>query len=148
MVYNNKKFLSRLKRLQLISGISLLLAISAAILFEYYMVVIILGAVLLLMCLLTRILNFNYVGIQIANGKLIIRYYALYAVDRSYESIEFPVGALRNVRVKKYLFGLKWDLYLAVKLKQGMASFPAVCLSAIPFGDRRELVDEIKGLIT
>lgn len=148
MVYNNKRFLSRLKHLQLISGISLLIAISAAILFEYYMLVVILGAVLLLMSLLTRILNFNFVGIQLANGKLIIRYYALYAVDRSYESIEFPVGALRHVRVKKYLFGLKWDLHLAVKLKQGMASFPAVCLSAIPFRDRRELVDEIKGLIT
>ena len=112
------------------------------------MLVIILGAVLLLMSLLTRILNFNFVGIQIENEKIIIRYYALYAVDRSYESIEFPVGALRNVKVKKYLFGLKWDLHLDVKLKQGMASFPAVCLSAIPFRDRRELVDELKGLIT
>lgn len=148
MVYNNKKFLSRLKHLQLISGISLLLAISAAIIIEYYMLVVILGAALLLMSLLTRILNFNFVGIQIANGKLTIRYYALYAVDRSYESIECPIGALRNVKIKKYLFGLKWDLHLDVKLKQGMASFPAVCLSAIPFRDRRELVDELKGLIT
>jgi hypothetical protein len=148
MVYNNKKFLSRLKSLQLISGISLLLAISAAIMIEYFILVIILGSVLLLMSVLTRILNFNFVRIQIEKEKIIIRYYALYAVDRSYESIECPIGALRNVKVKKYLFGLKWDLHLDVKLKQGMASFPAICLSAIPFRDRRELVDVIKGLIT
>jgi hypothetical protein len=53
---------------------------------------------------------------------------------------------LRQVKVKKYLFGLKWDLHLTVKLKQGMASYPAICLSAVPFKERRKIVETLKDL--
>ena len=147
MLYNNKKFLSLLKKIQLISGISLLLAMTAAILLGHFVLVLYLGVVLLVLLILTRVLNFNFVRIQLENEKLIIRYYSLYSVDRNYESIEFPVHSLRKVTVKKYLFGLKWDLRLTVKLKQGMADYPAICLSAIPFEERRRLVGIIKDLV-
>ena len=76
-----------------------------------------------------------------------IRFYSLFAVDRDYESIEFPVASLRRVLVKKYLLGLKWDLHLFVKLKQGMASYPPICLSAIPFGERKKIVELMNSLI-
>jgi hypothetical protein len=84
------------------------------------------------------------VRFQLENNKVQIRYYALFSVDRSYESVEFPTVSLRQVKVKKYLFGLKWDLHLTVKLKQGMASYPAICLSAIPFGERKNIVEELR----
>jgi hypothetical protein len=147
MLYNNKKFLSLLKKIQLFSGISLLLAMTAAILLEHFVLVFYLGVVLMLMLILTRVLNFNFVRFQLENEKLIIRYYSLYSVDRNYESIEFPVHSLRKVIVKKYLFGLKWDLRLTVKLKQGMADYPAVCLSAVPFEERQKIVKEIRELV-
>ncbi len=147
MLYNNKKFLSLLKKIQLFSGISLLLAMTAAILLEHFVLVFYLGVVLMLMLILTRVLNFNFVRFQLENEKLIIRYYSLYSVDRNYESIEFPVHSLRKVIVKKYLFGLKWDLRLTVKLKQGMADYPSVCLSAVPFEERQKIVKEIRELV-
>lgn len=147
MHYNNKKFLSFLKKIQIFSGISLLLAMTAAILLEQFLLVFCLGIVLMLMLILTRILNFNFVRIQLENDKLIIRHYSLYSVDRNYESIELPVHSLRKVIVKKYLFGLKWDLRLTVKLKQGMADYPPVCLSAIPFAERKNLVKLMRDMI-
>lgn len=147
MVYNNKKFLSFLKKIQLFTGISLLLAMTVAILFEHFVLVLVLGVVLMLMLILIRILNFNFVRIQLENERLIIRYYSLYSVDRDYESIEFPVHSLRKVTVKKYLFGLKWDLRLTVRLKQGMADYPPVCLSALPYEERRKLVKVITDLV-
>ena len=147
MVYNNKKYLSLLKQIQLISGVFILIAISVTIWLEQYRIVVLLGIFLLLMTLLTRALNFNFVRVQIENGKVIIRHYALYSVDRDYESIEFPIASLRHARIKKYFFGLKWDLHLTVKLKQGLASYPPICLTAIPSGDRIKLINAISELL-
>ncbi len=136
-----------LKQVQLISGVAILLAISVTIWLEQYRIVVILGILLLLMTLLARVLNYNFVRVQIENGKLIIRHYALYSVDRDYESIEFPIASLRHIKVKKYFFGLKWDLHLTVKLKQGLASYPPVCLSAVPFSERKKILNAINELL-
>ena len=147
MVYHNKAYLSMLKQVQLISGVAILLAISVTIWLEQYRIVVILGILLLLMTLLARVLNYNFVRVQIENGKLIIRHYALYSVDRDYESIEFPIASLRHIKVKKYFFGLKWDLHLNGKLKQGLASYPPVCLSAVPFSERKKILNAINELL-
>jgi len=147
MRYNNKKFLSFLKKCLMFSGITLLLSMSAAIFFQRFDIVLILSFLLIALLVLDRILNFSFVRIQQENNRLIIRFYSLFTVERNYESIEFPVASLRYIKVKKYLFGLKWDLYLTVKLKQGMASYPAICLSAIPFRDRKILLEQFNNLI-
>lgn len=147
MLYNNKKYLSSLKIRLMISGIVLLLAMSVAIFLQRFDIVLILSLLFISGLILTRILNFSFVRIQQENNKLMVRFYSLFAVDRNYESIEFPVTSLRHVTVKKYLLGLKWDLHLTVKLKQGMAGYPPISLSAIPFGDRKKLVAMIKDLV-
>ena len=147
MLYNNKKHLAFLKNSLMLSGLVLLLTMSVAVFFQRFEIVLVLACLLITGLVLNRILNFNYVRFQLENNKVLIRYYALFSVDRSYESVEFPTVSLRQAKVKKYLFGLKWDLYLTVKLKQGMASYPAICLSAIPFRERKILVEELMGLI-
>ena len=144
MLYNNKKHLAFLKNSLMISGLVLLLTMSVAVFFQRFEIVLVLACLLIAGLVLNRILNFNYVRFQLENNKVLIRYYALFSVDRSYESVEFPTVSLRQVKVKKYLLGLKWDLYLTVKLKQGMASYPAICLSAVPFGERKKIVKEIR----
>jgi len=144
MLYNNKKYLAFLKNSLMISGLVLLLTMSVAVFFQRFEIVLVLACLLIAGLVLNRILNFNYVRFQLENNKVLIRYYALFSVDRSYESVEFPTVSLRQVKVKKYLFGLKWDLCLTVKLKQGMASYPAICLSAVPFGERKKIVEEIR----
>ena len=120
---------------------------TVTILLEQFVVLLILGVLLILLLVLIRVLNFNFIRIQADTSKLIVRYYSLYSIDRSYESIEFPAGSLRRVKVKKYLFGLKWDLYLTVKLKQGMADYPAVCLSAVPGKERRRVLAGLNELV-
>lgn len=127
----------------MISGVLFLLAMTVAILLEQFILVLVLGSIFIFSLILIRVLNFNFVRFQLENGRITIRYYSLYAVERNYESIEFPVGSLRYTKVKKYLFGLKWDLYLTVKLKQGIATYPAVCLSAIPKAERKKILDAI-----
>lgn len=147
MVYNNKKYLSFLKRIQLVAGVVLLLAITTAILLENFLLVAYLASGLVLLLVFMRLLNHNFVRLQLENGKLLIRYYPLYSVDRSYESVELPVVSLRYVVVKKYFFGLKWDLHLTVKLKEGLASYPPICLSAIPSLEREKIVALLKSFV-
>jgi len=147
MQYSNKKQLSLLKKIQLISGVVLLLAMALAIYLEHFMLLFVLGSLLILLLILVRIINFNYVRIQVENNRVILRYYPLYSTDRIYESIEFPIASLKKAEVRKYLIGLKWDLHLTVKLKQGLASYPPVCLSAIPLKKRKILVTAIQDLL-
>jgi hypothetical protein len=147
MLYNNKKPLAFLKKWLMISGLALLIAMAAMIFIEQFEIMFGIAALLIAMLVFNRILNFSFVRIQLENNFLILRYYSLFAFERNYESIEFPVASLRYVVVKKYLLGLKWDLRLTVKLKQGLAVYPPVCLSAIPFGDREKIVELMKGLI-
>jgi len=131
----------------MISGLLLLISMSAALFFQWFELVFALAIILVLMLILNRALNFTFVRVQQDSSKLMIRYYSLFAVERNYESIEFPIASLRHVTVKKYLFGLKWDLHLTVRLKQGLATYPPICLSAVPTEDRKKLVDAINALI-
>ncbi len=147
MLYNNKKYLSILKRVHLISGILVLLAMTVFILLEQFKLVILLGSIFILSLVFIRALNLNFIRFQLENNRIIIRYYSLYAVDRSYESIEFPVASLRQAKVKKYFFGHKWDLFLIVQLKQGIATYPVVCLSAIPSRERVKIVELLKSCV-
>jgi len=147
MIYTNKKYLSLLKKIQLFAGIVLLIAVTAGIWLERFLLVACLVALLMFFLIFVRILNYNFVRIQLENGRMIIRFYSLYSVERDYESIEFPVASLRHVTVKKYLFGLKWDLHLTVKLKEGLASYPPVCLTAVPSAERDRIVKMIKNLV-
>ena len=147
MIYNNKKTLSFLKKWLLFSGLALLFAMTVVIFLQQFEILFGLAALLIVMLVFNRILNFSFMRIQLENNFVIIRYYSLFAFERDYQSIEFPVASLRQVVVKKYLFGLKWDLHLTVKLKQGLASYPPVCLSAVPFSDREKLVELMNSLI-
>ncbi|MEI6274982.1 MAG: hypothetical protein WCP08_03280 [Prolixibacteraceae bacterium] len=147
MIYNNKKPLSFLKKWLLFSGLTLLMIMIATIFLEQFELLFSLSFLLIIALIFNRMLNFSFVRIQLENNYLIIRHYSLFAVERNYESVEFPVASLRHVTVKKYLFGLKWDLLLTVKLKQGLASYPPICLSAIPFADREKIVALIGSLV-
>ncbi len=147
MVYNNKKHLTFLKKWLLYSGLTLLLAMTALYFSEQFEALLMLASLLVVMFILNRVLNFSFVRIQLENNILIIRHYSLFALERNYESVELPVASLRYAVVKKYIFGLKWDLHLTVKLKQGLAGYPPVCMSAIPFDERMRIVEMIQSLI-
>jgi len=131
----------------LFSGLALLFAMTVVIFLQQFEILFSLAALLIVMLIFNRMLNFSFMRIQLENNFVIIRYYSLFAFERDYQSIEFPVASLRQVVVKKYLFGLKWDLHLIVKLKQGLANYPPISLSALPFSDREKLVELMNSLI-
>lgn len=148
MVYSNKNSVSKLKNTLLVTGVILLISATVFIFLGNFVIVAIIAGIFLLALISITMLNFQYVRIMDENNRLIIRYYSVFSVNRQYESIEFPIGSLRNVEVVKFFFGLKWDVRFTVRLKQGMADYPPVCFSAIPFGDRKKLVNTLRRLIS
>jgi hypothetical protein len=147
MVYSNKNSVSKIKNTLLMTGVILLISATVFILLENFVIVAIIAGFFLLGLICLTILNFQYVRIMDENNRLIIRYYSIFLVNRQYESIEFPIGSLRNVEVVKFFFGLKWDVRFTVRIKQGMADYPPVCFSAIPFAERKKLVNSLRRLI-
>ncbi len=147
MVYSNKNSVAKLKNALLVAGLILLVAATVFIFLEEFVIVAIIAGVFLMALLLIALMNFQYIRIMDENNRLIIRYYSVFAVSREYQSIEFPIGSLRNVEVQKFFFGLKWDVLFSVRLKQGIAEYPPVCFSAVPMKDRKRLIDSLRKMV-
>lgn len=147
MVFNNREGVRRIRLYLLIIGICWLLTMSVLIFFEMFTALAILAMFFLLTAILIAILNFQYVRIMVEKNKLIVRYYSIFSVDRMFQMFEFRVDQLRHIEVYKNLLGLKWDIIFTIRVQKGLADYPRVSLSAIPFRDRSKLVEELKKLI-
>jgi hypothetical protein len=148
MDFCNEDAVKKLRMILLITGGSSLLAMVVLIVFEMFTIMVILASLFLITVLLINMLNFQYVKISEGRNKLVVRYYSIFAFERNYETFEFSVTQLRNVVVRKYFLGLKWDITFIIRVQKGLAEFPPVCFSAIPPGERSKLVMMLKNLTT
>ncbi len=147
MDFCNEEGIKKLRMFLLISGIVSLLSMAVLVVFELFTVMIILAAVFLIIVLVINLLNFQYVKITEERNRLVVRYYSVFAFERSFETFEFSIAQLRNVVVTKYFLGLKWDITFTIRVQKGLAEYPPVSFSAIPFGKRSKLVKQLKNLI-
>jgi len=85
--------------------------------------------------------------VAVVNDKLIVRYYSIFSVERIFQIIEFPVVQLRNVEVHNYFFGVKCNVSFTIRVQKGLADYPPVSLSAVPFRQRAKLIVELNKLI-
>ena len=147
MIYSNQKNVNKLKMWLMITGFLILIAMTVLIFMEKFTPLTILAGIFLLGLLIIAILNFQYIRIIEEKNKLILRYYSIFSINRIYQAIEIPIEHLRKVEVFKILFGLKWDLRFTVKIRQGIAYYPPVSLSAIPFKDRKRVVEQLQQMV-
>jgi len=147
MVFNNKEGIRKLRLYLLLMGTSWLLIMIVLVFLEMFTALAILACVFLFVAIIIAILNFQYVSIVVEKNKLIFRYYSVFSVDRSFLMFDFRVDQLRKVEVYKNFLGLKWDIVFTIRVQKGLADYPRVSLSAIPFRDRSKLVEELKKLI-
>lgn len=147
MLYSNNDSVKRLKVWLMITGLTCLIAMTVLILAEKFILTGIVGGAFLLGVFIVIILNFQYIRIMEEKNKVILRYYSIFSFNRAYQSIEIPIEHLRKIEVFKYLFGLKSDLKLIVRIRQGIAEYPPVSFSAVPFKDRIKIIKYLRGLI-
>lgn len=147
MFYSNTDNVTRLKAWLMVVGLICLIAMTILILIEEFIALAILAGVFLIGVLIVAILNFQYIRIIEEKNKLIFRYFSIFSINRTYQSIEIPIEHLRKVEVFKFFFGLKWDIRFTVRTRQGIADYPLVSLSAIPFHERYKVLEKLKSLI-
>ena len=148
MDFNNSKSVKKLRIIFLVLGVCWLFAVSVLIYLSLFTAGVLLAGSFLLAMLFIAILNFHYVRITVDNEKVIARYYSIFAVDRMFRMLEFPIGQLYRVEVRKYLLGLKWEVRFTVRVRKGLADYPWISLSAIPFGVRHRLINALNNLVT
>jgi hypothetical protein len=147
MFYSNKEGVKKLRMALMLSGASGLLTMTVFLFMETFTPLAILAGLFFAAIVLTALLNFQFVRIVIERDKLNVSYYSLFFSNREYRTFEFPLNALHNVKVTKYFPGLKWEVRFTVRTKKGLADFPSISLSAVPFRQRSKLVKELKNLI-
>lgn len=147
MNFSNRDGVKKIRMVLLVIGICWLLTMIAFLLMEMFTILATLAVVFLVVIMVIAILNFQFVRIVVEKNKLIVRYYSIFSVDRMFQMFEFRVDQLRNIEVHKNLLGLKMDIVFTIRVQKGLANYPRVSLSAIPFGERSKLVKELKKLI-
>jgi len=147
MDFSNSKWVNKLRIFFLISGLCWVFTIALLIFLEYFGASVILAGLFLVAISLIAIMNFQYVRITVEKEKMTVRYYSIFAVDRMFRMFEFPVGLLRNIEIRRFFLGLKLELRFTVRVKKGLADYPWINLSAMPFHERNKLISILKNLV-
>ena len=146
MEFSNRVWVKKFKMVLLFSGSGALLTMTLLVVFGLFTPMVILAALFLVVVLLIAFLNFQYVQIKEEQNKLVVRYYSVFAFERDFETFEFSLNQLRSVGIKTYFQGLKWDVTFTIRVQRGLADFPPVSLSAVPFGERAKLIMALRKL--
>ena len=147
MDFSNREMVKKIRMVLLVIGVCWLLIMVAILIMQFFATLAFLAVLFLVIAILIAFLNFQYVRIIVEKNKLIVRYYSIFSVDRTFQMFDFRIDQLRNIEVHKNLLGLKWDIIFTIRVQKGLADYPRVSLSAIPFGKRSKLVEELKKLI-
>jgi hypothetical protein len=87
-----------------------------------------------------QVADYQFIEFNDANNKVLLRYYKVIRFGKTnFHSIEFSHSMLYNAQFENSLFGKISDLTLAVKTRRGIAEYPSVSLSALPFRERKTL---------
>ena len=147
MDFSNKEVVKKIRMALLMIGVCWLLTMVALLFIQMFATLAFLAILFLVVAIVIAILNFQYVRIIIEKNKLIVRYYSIFSVDRTFQMFEFRIDQLRNIEVHENLLGMKLDIVFTIRVQKGLANYPRVSFSAIPFSERYKLVMELKKLI-
>ncbi len=148
MIISNKKNVKFLKRLFFL--VSLVIALAALVLFLLDLTIYAIAAVgvFALWFLFFQVADYQYVEFRHENNKIIVRYFKAIRFGKTeYNSIEFPQYILYNGYFENSMFGKMTDLTLVVKTKRGIAEYPSISFTAVPFDDRKRIQAEIRGVL-
>jgi hypothetical protein len=147
MDFSNKEVVKNIRMALLMIGVCWLLTMVALLFVQMFATLAFLAILFFVVAIVIAILNFQYVRIIVEKNKLIVRYYSIFSVDRTFQMFEFRVDQLRNIEVHDNLLGLKLDIIFTIRVQKGLANYPRVSFSAIPFSERYKLVTALKKLI-
>ena len=147
MIYSNRKYADTLRKRILFGGVFILVILTALLLLQLFTWLAIGAAIFVVAFLFIAALNLQYIRIFDEKEKIIIRYFSVFTINRLFQSIEFPVVNLMKAEGEKHLGGIKTDLILTVRTRQGVAVYPPVSFSAVKRKERKEIIEELNRMI-
>ena len=148
MQISNKTKAIKYKRTFFLVGI--LIAISALILFLLDFTMYGLGCVGLfsLWYLYFHVADYQFIEYSDEGDRILLRYFkAVSFGTKAYHSIEFPKQILQNAHFENSVFGKLSDITFIIRTKRGIAEYPSVSLSAVPFNDRKRMQESLFNIL-
>lgn len=140
MIITNKKQTLLLRRLFFLGSFVIVIGALVMYLLNMSLFLIIPIGVFALWFLFFQVADYQYIEFDNADKKVSLRYYkAIKFGKTNYNSIEFPQSLLYKFHFENSLFGKMTDLTLIIKTRRGIAEYPSVSLTALPFEDRKKL---------
>lgn len=148
MKLNNKQQATKYKRIFFLVSIFIALAALALFLLDYTFYALASVGVFSLWFLYFHVADYQFIEFSDENDKVILRYYKAVRFGKpSYSSIDFPQYMLRKAYFENSVFGKMSDITFVVKTKRGIAEYPSVSLSAVPYNDRIKMQDALHDII-
>ncbi|MCK3685924.1 hypothetical protein [Maribellus sp. YY47] len=144
MKITNRRRATRYKRIFFLVSIVIALISLAAFLFDYTIYGLVGVGVFSVWYLFFLVADYQYIQFNDEHGRIVLRYYkAISFGSKEYNSIEFPQNILQNAHFEDSFFGKLSDLTFLVRTKRGIAEYPSVSLSALPFEDRLRIKESL-----
>lgn len=143
---NNQRRVQKIKLLLLRVPLILTLILLVLQLFElgpFGLPLIILASLTLLGILLTLVLRMHFIEASLKGSTLIIKYYHLFPLIRTYQKAEIQAESLTGYRTRKIIGTLVESLILKVNTVKGIAEFPEIPLTLLNRTER----DALKKLV-
>jgi len=105
--------------------------------------VIILAVIIYLYYMFKRYMYFSF---DDESEKISIRYFNLIPTAMDHHAIEIPKRSLVNYEIKKSFFGLREEIILVQKLKNGIAKYPPISISILNDIEKRALSNSLSSL--
>lgn len=148
MRINNTKNATKYKRLFFIISIIIALAALGLFLLDYTIFALASVGVFSLWYLYFHVADYHFIQYKDEHNKVVLRFYKTIRFGKAaYSSIEFPKHLLRKAYFENSVFGKLSDLTLEIKTKRGIAEYPSVSLSAVPFKDRKKIEESLNTIL-
>lgn len=148
MKITNRKSTAKLKRIFFLVSVAIAIAALGLFLFDLTIYALIMIGVFSLWFLFFLVADYQYIEYIDENDKIILRYYkAVGFTQKEFSSIEFPVALLKDAHFENSIFGKLSDLTLIVKTKRGVAEYPSISLSAVPYKNRKRIQESLKTVL-
>jgi len=114
---------------------------------RYTIVLILLGLYIAIM-LFTYSLNRNYIYFNDDGESIIMRYYPIRPVARKKRAIQIPKERFVKYEIRKSIFGLRKTLFLYQRVKNKIARYPGIGVSALSRNELETIKNQLSQYIT
>jgi len=150
MILNNSKSVISLKiirRASIIIFLAYLVLVYAARIIRFPLLgidkttlTIVVSAIFLMIMIIPEILNYQYIYFSDEGESIIFRYYSAGLITGKKNSVEINKRTFSGFTIDKKFFGLVERITLYQRLREGIAKYPPIFLSALKRADKARII--------